>query len=219
MLWWAATVAASGGVLLAPCYQEARTLLRMFPMPPRRPCRRGRAGAAVLALAVLGCLLPACGGRSPNSVASLGPKTTTTFDAGATATTLPPGQTTEENFERAVKFSRCMRTHGVTNFPDPGPTGGIQLNSNSGIDPTSPQFQAAQSACQKYAPPKPTHAQQEQAEQQALAFAACMRAHGLPSFPDPTFGPNGGIMSRGYGSNGVDPNSPAFQAAVKHCNP
>jgi hypothetical protein len=190
----------------------------MSPVSSRRPGRGGRAVATVLALAAFGCLVAACGGPSAAGVASLGHKTTTTFDAGATATTLPPGQTTEKNFERAVKFSRCMRSHGITNFPDPGPTGGIEINSNSGIDPSSPQFQTAQTACQKYAPPKPTHAQQEQAEQQALTFATCMRAHGLPGFPDPTFGPNGGIFSRGYG-NGADPNSPAFQAAEKHCNP
>ena len=47
-------------------------------------------------------------------------------------------------------MSRCMRSHGVPNFPDPKfPSGGgvgIQLNGN-GIDPNSPAFQAAQKAC------------------------------------------------------------------------
>ncbi len=49
-----------------------------------------------------------------------------------------------------------------------------------------------------------------------LAFAACMRSHGVPSYPDPKFS-NGGV-SQGYGpKDGVDPNSPIFQAAQKTC--
>ena len=64
--------------------------------------------------------------------------------------------------------------------------------------------------------PVPSAAQQARAEQQALQFAACMRAHGLANFPDPTFGPNGAIKENG--SNDIDPNSAAFQAAMKICN-
>ena len=173
---------------------------------------------AVLFLAGLGSLVAACGGGPATAVANLGHNTTTSSDISASVTTLPPGQSTQEHFEQALKFSECMRSHGLANFPDPGSTGGIQISSSSGVDPASAQFQAAQKACQKYAPPKPTHAQQEQMEQQALAFSACMRAHGLPNFPDPTFGPQGQI-SRGSGSSSVNPGSPAFQAAVKHCNP
>jgi hypothetical protein len=40
-----------------------------------------------------------------------------------------------------------MHAHGTTNFPDPTANGhgvGLQL---AGIDPNSPQFQAAQQAC------------------------------------------------------------------------
>ena len=39
-----------------------------------------------------------------------------------------------------------------------------------------------------------------------LAFARCMRAHGVPKFPDP-----GGPIGPG---SGFDPGSPSFQAAV-----
>ena len=52
-------------------------------------------------------------------------------------------------------MSRCMRSHGVPNFPDPtfqsGPGGGvgvgIKIGNGSGIDPSSPAFQAAQKEC------------------------------------------------------------------------
>ena len=67
----------------------------------------------------------------------------------------PAEQTKME--EKALKFSQCMRTHGVPNFPDPefshgGGAVGLRIGSKKGgpggIDPNSPQFQAAQKACQ-----------------------------------------------------------------------
>lgn len=63
--------------------------------------------------------------------------------------------------EQALKFSQCMRTHGVPNFPDPqfsssGAGIGIRIGGKQGgpsrIDPSSPQFQAAQKACQSIMP-------------------------------------------------------------------
>ena len=46
-------------------------------------------------------------------------------------------------------FAPCMRKHGVTNFPGPGanPSGGPQSVTNYGINPSSPTFKAAHSAC------------------------------------------------------------------------
>jgi hypothetical protein len=49
-----------------------------------------------------------------------------------------------------LKFSQCMRAHGVTNFPDPTFSGNgirLELSKQSGIDPNSPTFKAAQNAC------------------------------------------------------------------------
>jgi hypothetical protein len=62
--------------------------------------------------------------------------------------------------EQALKFSACMRSHGVPNFPDPEfPHGGgavrIRLGSKGGpggIDPNSPRFESAQKACQDLQP-------------------------------------------------------------------
>ena len=48
-----------------------------------------------------------------------------------------------------------MRSHGVPNFPDPstGPVGEQVINLHGlGIDPSSPTFQAANSACEKLYP-------------------------------------------------------------------
>jgi hypothetical protein len=52
--------------------------------------------------------------------------------------------------DQAIKQSVCMRAHGITNFPDPTTTGGgvgTVITKGSGIDVSSPQFQAAQKAC------------------------------------------------------------------------
>jgi hypothetical protein len=63
--------------------------------------------------------------------------------------------------EQALKFSECMRSHGVPNFPDPeishsGGGVGIRIGGKQGgpsrIDPNSPQFQAGQKACQSILP-------------------------------------------------------------------
>lgn len=62
--------------------------------------------------------------------------------------------------QAALQFSQCMRSHGIANFPDPqfqsGPrAGGTTLRLPSSIDPNSPQFKSAQSACQKLLPKPP----------------------------------------------------------------
>ena len=51
-------------------------------------------------------------------------------------------------------YSKCMRDHGVTAFPDPNPDGGMQLRAGkgTGIDPQSQTFKDADKACQKYQP-------------------------------------------------------------------
>lgn len=115
-----------------------------------------------------------------------------------------------------AKFSACMRKHGVENFPDPNGQGVIQISSGTGIDPSSPTFQSAQSTCQKLLPNggRPTPQQQAQMQQKMLAFSKCMRAHGIKDFPDPT---NGGLRLRGGPGSDLNPNDAQFQAAQQAC--
>jgi hypothetical protein len=112
-----------------------------------------------------------------------------------------------------------MRSHGVPKFPDANPNGGIAIDAKNGINPDSPQFKAAQKACQKLAPnggKAPSPEEQAKAQAQMLKFSACMRSHGLPNFPDPTFS-GGGAQLRVDRKSGLNPNSPQFQAAQKAC--
>jgi hypothetical protein len=83
------------------------------------------------------------------------------------------------------------------------------------VDVNSPQFKAAQKACQKLLPNggRPTAAQQAEEQQAMLQYAQCMRAHGVPKFPDPK---PGGAFALGTKA-GVDPDTPQFQAAQKTC--
>jgi hypothetical protein len=57
--------------------------------------------------------------------------------------------------EQMRQFAKCMREHGISDFPDPGDGGGIMIQGagpGSDLDPNSAKFKAAQQACEKYAP-------------------------------------------------------------------
>jgi hypothetical protein len=109
----------------------------------------------------------------------------------------------------------------VPNFPDPNAQGVISGGTSTGIDPGSASFQAASRKCQKYqrGGPAPSAAQQAKFLKQALAFSACMRAHGVPAFPDPTTSPGGGVSLQIHASPGssLDPQSAIYQKAQKAC--
>jgi hypothetical protein len=66
----------------------------------------------------------------------------------------------EEFRESALAHARCMRDHGIENFPDPtfDENGGAQLrlDRSSGIDPDDAEFKEAQKACEDTLPEGPT---------------------------------------------------------------
>jgi hypothetical protein len=47
----------------------------------------------------------------------------------------------------ALKYAMCMRSNGVPDFPDPNGQGLIQVNTTGTLEPSSPAFQKAQTAC------------------------------------------------------------------------
>ncbi len=68
----------------------------------------------------------------------------------------PDGKPDAEMQDKALKFARCMRENGVTDFPDPDfSEGGMVRIGGEGMDPSSPTFQQAHKACQSIlgAPP------------------------------------------------------------------
>ena len=115
-----------------------------------------------------------------------------------------------------VSYADCMRSHAVPNFPDPSPGGGFALGT-SGINQQSPAFLSAQHACAHLQPGGNSQPPPISAAQQAgmVANSRCIRTHGVPNFPDPTFGPGGEGAGVAYLGNA---SAPAFQKAVKTCS-
>jgi hypothetical protein len=131
-----------------------------------------------------------------------------------------------KNYSQALQFASCMRSHGVPNFPDPkaNGSGGMRIESTpgstkvNGVSVNGPAFQSAMQACRSKLPNGGKTGQLSAARrQQMLDFSKCMRAHGITGFPDPTFNGGGGVQLQLSKSTGIDPNSPAFQAAQKAC--
>jgi len=189
-----------------------RTRPRPRPRPPGQPpgsvLAAVRWGAPVVLILALALALTACAGKakSPN-VASLNGASNS-----PTASTV-----SQDPYQQALAFARCMRQHGIKMAdPKQSANGGIEITvGGPGDKPNKAKMDAAQSACQKYAPQGKGARKQgpsDQEFQQALAFARCMRQHGV-NMPDPKR-TSGGIE----GSSGsLDPNSAKFKTAQAAC--
>jgi hypothetical protein len=177
-------------------------------MPAARTSKPQRSSqrSGWIALVALGCAaaVAACGSSSPSAASTHRSASSPQF-----------------------ALAKCMRAHGVPNFPDPtlGAGGeGFSISKSPGnstvtidnIGFSGPAFQAATKTCRVFGglgtPTGISGAQKEA----MIAKAHCIRTHGVPGFPDPFFGPGG----HGVGINlpaGVDPQSPAFLSAAKAC--
>ena len=169
---------------------------------PRRGSHRRRAGPLAAALIAVGLLAAACGGPAGPGVANAGPASSASPSASASGS--------------ALAYSRCMRAHGITKFPDPDSHGNLGLNAGpgTGIDPNSPQYKAADQAC-KHLMPAPNPSQAAQDRPALLRYARCMRAHGITDFPDPR--PGGGLQIQGSPGSDLNPNNPIYKAAASAC--
>lgn len=105
----------------------------------------------------------------------------------------------------AVGYSRCMRSHGVRNFPDPYSDGTVPKADPGQLGVSSAQLQRAQTACADLLPtggslqdqinclgagscPPVVVARILTSER---GYARCMRTHGVPNWPDPTMNDQG----------------------------
>jgi hypothetical protein len=123
--------------------------------------RRGaRAPAALVVLMVVAVLLAGCGGSSGLTVASMpgvstpGRHVSSSRSSGGGAVRFVGGAPSPAQRAGAqvtqLRFSRCMRSHGVPGFPDPPSASGGGFGfafGGSGIDPGAPLFREAQRAC------------------------------------------------------------------------
>jgi hypothetical protein len=110
----------------------------------------------------------------------------------------------------ALAFARCMRENGVPDFPDPDAKGVFRGPAHEGEG--DPSFQAAMSACRKLAPGSEHEAAGNPAfVEQMRQFSRCMRANGLPDFPDPDA--QGRLRGVGHEQEG----NPNYAAAADAC--
>ena len=160
--------------------------------------------AAIIAGVGVALLTCGCGGASSSSSAA---------NTSAAASSRTTG---------AVAFSSCMRSHGLSSFPDPNSSGTIPKNQIIPLA-SSPQFPVAQRACQHLLPntgaPTDTHAEVEAALSGMVRFATCMRTRGVQNWPDPT-------VDRSHPGDprpvfdlhsAVDPTAPRITADVDAC--
>jgi hypothetical protein len=123
-----------------------------------------------------------------------------------------------------LRYAQCMRAHGVPNFPDPSATGGLAIPN--GINAESPAFKSAEQACASLAGSSGgTVGSSESRNLQLVALARCMRARGVPDFPDPTSTPPPPSTGNVIGGNGTylalgtpeQQQSPAYKRAAVAC--
>ncbi|HWF49188.1 MAG TPA: hypothetical protein VG294_00975 [Solirubrobacteraceae bacterium] len=151
--------------------------------------------------------------------------------AGCGGTAKPPGNSATgapgNGAAAAYRFSKCMRDHGVTSFPDP------VVHSSAGhqsvgiaVTPRltgSPAFGSAQKACQAIMPGSGPGGDGSSPQQIAahvkgmVSFASCMRSHHVPTFPDPST--QGQLTPAMLSAAGVNLHAPAVRAAAIACVP
>jgi hypothetical protein len=117
-----------------------------------------------------------------------------------------------------------MRSHGYPTLTDPtvdaskvihiiippGITGNVPkaYEQSSAYGPCNPYLTAASTALRGGAPlPKPDPVKLEK-------FSQCMRANGIPDFPDPSAS---GLQIRVSPGSDLNPNNPTFKNAQKKC--
>jgi hypothetical protein len=184
--------------------------LRLIPWSVPTPCRGGVLAVLLVAVALLAA---ACGGgrnsRSPG-VASIG-----SADAGSSSSSGSAAAS-------GVDYARCMRSHGVPDFPDPNANGKpLQVDAQQ-LGVSDSLYLAAETACQYLLP---TSGSLQQLTHQCLLFgdcpqslvrqlltverkyAQCLRSHGVPNWPDPTISPKGGRPVFDLSGAGIDPQS------------
>jgi hypothetical protein len=130
-------------------------------------------------------------------------------------------QSSKGQAAQAFAYARCIRQHGIPDFPDPRvDTSPGSTRISQGVPASaglSPNFPAAQKACRAIMPAPHNGGPSDQGprKQVLLAFAHCLRAHGVNSFPDPNA--QGQLTTQMIAAAGVDIHAPGLLTAAKAC--
>ena len=114
-------------------------------------------------------------------------------------------------------LARCLRAHGVPNYPDPNASGQEPPGAKQLI--FTPHGQAAVGACSSWSKRirNDDAAQNQVVTGEYVRFARCMRAHGLPDFPDPAYAEGRVEFVLSASQDGFDPHSPQVLAKAHQC--
>jgi hypothetical protein len=173
----------------------------------------------VACLAVAAAAAGCAGGGDPPGVATAAtggaatPAGSASADTGAVA----------EYVASTRAYVRCMRDEGIA-LPDPDARGHIDYSrlGGNGVLKKDPKFQAASQKCSGLRLPVPEELQEKlpplSPEQvgHVREYAKCMRANGVPAFPDPD--PDG-HFSRGGIENPTEQEGKAMFRAGQICGP
>ena len=171
-----------------------------------------RQAGALAAAAGLVLLAAACGGGGTSSNST---SASSTPPGGGTSSTSAP--VSAAYVTDKLGLARCLRAHGVPNYPDPDSSGQEPANTKQLI--SSPQGQAAVGACSYWN--NRVHGDVATENQALLAdyvkFAQCMRSHRLPNFPDPTIARGRVEFLLNPSQDGFDPHSRQVLAKAHQC--
>jgi hypothetical protein len=161
----------------------------------------------LISCATFSVVVAGCGGSTTPHVAN---------NASSSAAT----RSAPQSQNALVAFSQCMRSNGVTNFPDPQHFAGGNVKLTIHGIPGSPKLKSALQACSHLLPSGPSGQQAAPTASQLageLSFARCMRSHGLSRFPDPNG--QGQLSIEMVQAQGIDVHSPAVLHVVQTCLP
>lgn len=200
-----------------------------------------RAAWTVLATAIVSTvILAACSaGPAGSGVVSLSDPSASPGSNAAPSASIDPADAMQA-------YAACMRKHGVdvqvssATAGDAGVSGGGPITNGAagpaatgapagaqapqqgqGGAPDKEAFGQADEACHGLLPAAglgdPQASMDPKIADQMLAFAKCMRDHGV-DYPDPKFENGGMTVQIGGDGSGVDPSSQKFQDAQKACS-
>jgi hypothetical protein len=127
------------------------------------------------------------------------------------------GSSQPTNVQKARAYSRCMRAHGVPNFPDPNSSGAIPKLTLQQLGVSLSVWQAAQTGCERLLPNGggPSPAQVREWMNGMRTFAQCMRSRGVANWPDPVI--DAGGNPEFYLDWKVNQNAPQTKAKIQAC--
>lgn len=153
-----------------------------------------RSASSTVGIAVLVLVVAGCGGGGSPGVASVASSTTTSQGSSSSNSSPVVAQG-----NKALAYSHCMRSNGVSNYPDPNSSGNLPKGNAQSFGVSTSQYQAAEQACGHLLPSSGSASLTQclmtgdcpqsvvhPALEEGRRFAQCMRRHGVPNWPDPT---------------------------------